>query len=78
MEEFDTDELCDFLGSTGNVSEEGVQNFKTNLISGSTFFDLDLADLKELLPLMGDRKAVQKLIASYRPTQQEIRSDQQI
>ena len=36
IESFDVDNLCNFLASTGNISEDGVQNFRKNLIRGST------------------------------------------
>ena len=75
IEDFDVEELCDFVASTGNVSEGGLQNFQKNLICGSTFFDLDATDLKELFPLIGDRKAVQKLIVSYHPIKENVRTD---
>ena len=42
-------------------------------ISGRTesVLELNAADLKELLPLLGDRKLVQKLISSYKSTVRE-------
>ena len=73
IEHFDVEELYEFLASTGTVSEDGLQNMRKNLISGSTFFDLDSTDLKELLPLVGDRKAARKLIESYHPIKENVR-----
>ena len=49
IEDFNTEELCDFLSSTADISEDGVKNFQTHLISGRTFFDLESEDIKELL-----------------------------
>ena len=69
IEDFGTEELCDFLSTSGDISEDGINNFRTNRISGSTVFTLDAADLKELLPVLGDRKIVQKLISSYQPSE---------
>ena len=71
IEDFDVEELCDFLASSGDISEDGINNFRTNRIGGSIFLELNAADLKELLPLLGDRKLVQKLISSYKPTVRE-------
>ena len=54
LEDFDVDELCDFLSSSGEISEDAVDKFRYNRISGSTFFELNEADLKELLTILGD------------------------
>ena len=56
VEEFDVEELCDFLLSSGDVSEDAVDRFRSKRISGSTFFELDF---KELIPCLDDRKIVQ-------------------
>lgn len=69
IKDFEVGELCDFLSSSGELSEEAVDKFRSNRISGAVFFDLDDADLKELLPILGDRKVVQRIIKSYQPTQ---------
>lgn len=65
LEDFGIEELCDFLSSSGKLSEDTIEKFRYNRISGSTFFELNEADLKELPPILGDRKAVQRMIASY-------------
>ena len=67
IKDFGVEELCEFLSSY-DLSEEAVNNFRTNRISGSMFFELDAADLKELLPLLGDRKLIQGILSSYQPT----------
>ena len=72
IKDFNTEELCEFLKSTGNISDEVIENFRTNLITGSTFIELDMDDLKELLPLVGDRKIVRKVILLYNPTSPEV------
>ena len=69
VEEFDVEELCDFLLSSGDVSEDAVDRFRSKRISGSTFFELDEADFKELIPCLGDRKIVQKVQKSFLPSQ---------
>ena len=68
IKNFGIEELCEFLGSSGEISEDGIANFRTNRINGFTFFELNDTDLKELLPLLGDRKLIQRLITSYQPT----------
>ena len=69
IKDFEVEELCHFLSSSGELSEETVDKFRSNRISGNVFFDLDDADLKELLPILGDRKVVQRIIKSYQPNQ---------
>lgn len=39
--------------------------FKENKITGQVFLDLSLDDLREILPLIGERKAVKSLVDSY-------------
>ena len=68
LEGFAIEELCDFLSSSGKLSEDTIEKFRYNRINGSTFFELNEADLKELLPIVGDRKVVQRIIASYQPS----------
>lgn len=69
VEEFDVEELCEFLSSSGDVSEDAVEKFRSNRISGLTFFELDEADLKELIPCLGDRKVIQRILKSFLPSQ---------
>ena len=64
IKDFTVEELCEFLSSY-NLSEGAVDNFRTNRICGTTLFELDTTDLKELLPLLGDRKWI---LSSYQPT----------
>jgi hypothetical protein len=54
IKDFGIEELCEFFSSYDHA-EEGVNNFRTSRISGSMFFELDAADLKELLPLLGEK-----------------------
>ena len=67
IKDFTVEELCEFLSSY-DLSEGAVDNFRTNRICGTTFFELDTTDLKELLPLLGDRKQIQRILSSYQPT----------
>ena len=69
IEDFDVEELCDFVALTGNVFEGGL------ITQYGLYFDLDATDLKELFPLIGDRKVVQKLIASYHLVKENVRTD---
>lgn len=72
IKDFEVEELCDFLSSSGELSEEAIGKFRSNRISGGIFFDLDDADLKELLPILGDRKVIQRIIKSYQPPSQTV------
>ena len=64
IKDFTAEELCEFLSSY-DLSEGAVDNFRTNRICGTTLFEFDL---KELLPLLGDRKQIQRILSSYQPT----------
>ena len=62
-----TEELCEFLAMKlgSEVAEETVNTVRSNRISARSFLDLKEDDLKELTPLMGDRKALFRLIKLY-------------
>ena len=68
LEDFNVEELCDFLSNSTELSEDAVAKFRTHRISGSILFELGEVDLKELLPILGERKLVQRLISSYLPS----------
>ena len=50
-----------FLESSG-VHEDVISTFVSNRISGSTFLKLSDDDLKELVPVIGDRVFVRELL----------------
>ena len=69
MQKYTVNELGDFLSSKldGKVdSPEYISlKFEENKISGATFLELSADDLLELVPLIGDRKAVKSILDSF-------------
>ena len=63
---FDCDDLRDFLVKEG-YHEDVVSTFSTNRICSQTFLEMTDEDLKELIPVMGDRIRVRKLLKSVVP-----------
>ena len=57
----DCTEFCVFLEDKG-YHEDVIRNFSANRVSGATFVHLTDDDLKELLPVIGDRVGVRKLL----------------
>ena len=51
------------------VARESIEAFRENRINGESFLELTDDDLRELIPKLGERKAVQRLIKSYCPQQ---------
>ena len=70
IENYDVEQLCDYLIKLGYLSEETVASICQNRISGVIFFELGDDDLREIAPTLGNRKVLQKLIRSYAPTPQ--------
>ena len=66
---YTVNELCDFISVKleGQVdsSDSIAAKFKENKITGRIFLDLTLDDLREILPLIGERKAVKAIIDSF-------------
>ena len=60
-------ELCDWLEDKEDITAEITDVMKRNRVNGKTFLDLTEADLKELFPLMGERKTVQRIAAHFIP-----------
>jgi len=54
-------EFCVFLEEKG-FHEDVVRSFSSNRICGATFVNLNDNDLKELLPIIGDRVSVRRLL----------------
>lgn len=67
IESLNFNELKEFLSTKLNneVSQESLNNLETNRVSGKTFFQLDDGELSQLFPLIGERKAVKRLIDEY-------------
>ena len=62
---YDCQELSHYLLSNGMRQEIG-EVFQANMINGDAFFSLSEEDLKELLPVIGDRALVRKLLKKLR------------
>lgn len=54
-------EFSEYLTREG-VHEEIIAKFSDNRICGETFCDLTEEDLKELLPVVGDRVRIRRLL----------------
>jgi len=61
VSEMTCSEFSDFLMEQG-FHEDVISTFSNNRICGSTFCDLTEEDLKELLPVIGDRARVRRLL----------------
>ena len=68
---FSVPELCEWLYEElkDDVREDCIQMqaLRSNRVNGRTFLDLTEDDLKELCPLLGERKAVYRIVERLRP-----------
>ena len=48
------------------LDSDVIETLRSNKISGSSFLELSLEDLKELFPIVGDRIAVKKLQEKFK------------
>ena len=69
IEEMGVDEFCDYLWEQKGFHSDIVTSFNRNRISGATFLDLNDEDLKDLVPVVGDRVNVRKLLIELREVQ---------
>ena len=49
------------------VARESIKAFRHSKINGESFLELMNDELRELLPVLGERKAVNRLIESLHP-----------
>ena len=68
VERLNVDELCDLIGKETEVSDKVVASFRENKISGKIFFDLTAADLREMIPVIGERKLIEKFFKTFELT----------
>lgn len=59
--EMNCSEFAEFLTDKG-FHEEIVSSFSSNRVNGANFFDLTDEDLKEMLPVVGDRAHIRRLM----------------
>lgn len=62
---YDCQQLSDYLLSSG-IREEATGAFQANMINGDAFFSLLEDELKELLPVIGDRILIRNLLKKLR------------
>ena len=60
----DVEAVADLLAGKG-VSLEVIENFRINKISGDALLKLSEDDIKELVPLIGERVEVRAIIENY-------------
>ena len=68
VERLNVDELCDLIGKQTYVSEEVVTSFRDNKISGKILSDLTAAELREMIPVIGERKVIEKNLKTFQLT----------
>ena len=68
VSQFGVEELFSFLLSEleTDVSTESLSVLKRNRVNGKIFLDLEESDLKEIIPLLGERKAIKSIIDSFK------------
>lgn len=62
IREMDVEEFCEFLVVERALHPDLKATFSENRVSGAVFLDLTEEDLKELVPVLGDRTKVRKLL----------------
>lgn len=67
----DVDEFCDYLEEKG-LDETTVESFRHNAMSRATFLLLEEEDLKELVPLIGNRVKVRQLLRALKCETKEV------
>lgn len=66
MEHMGVDEFCDYLLEEKKFHSDVVTSFHRNRITGATFLGLSEDDLRDLVPVIGDRVTVRKLLVEMR------------
>ena len=68
FEGFNCSDLVDHLSCVlpDEVGSETFEKLKKNKITGRTFLELDDGDLREVASLLGERKALKRIILSYK------------
>jgi len=66
IEDFSHQQLADYLATSVGIRSEAVSAFQTNLINGVTFLSMSEDDIKDLLPVIGDRILIRNLLKKLR------------
>ena len=64
---FNAPELRDWLETKDDITEDILDTLETDRVNGRTLFELIENDIKEIFPVLGDRKAVQRVVDSLKP-----------
>ena len=66
---FSCDQLYEWLLTSlkDDVGDEPIEEVRCQRINGAAFLKLSDEDLRELFPLIGERKAVQRQIIRFKP-----------
>ena len=66
---FNARELRDWLETKDDITGDILDSLETNRVNGRALIELSENDLKELFPILGDRKAVQRVVDRLKPQQ---------
>ena len=66
---FNAPELRDWLETKDDITADILDTLETNRVNGRALIELSANDLKELFPILGDRKAVQRVVDRLKPQQ---------
>ncbi len=71
VEGLSVSELKEYLVGCLNdkVQEESIAVLERNRVSGETFLELDDEDIREMFPLIGERRAIKRAIEDFKPKQ---------
>ena len=74
VEHLAVNELCDLLSQRlqDEVGEATLSAIRENRVNGRSLLELTERELAELVPLLGDRKAIKRFIDSYTPVRPEV------
>ena len=68
VESWGTDNICEMLcQKIDDIDQDTIDAFTSNKVNGKAFVMLTDSDLRELVPKLGERKQVQKIVESFRP-----------
>ncbi len=68
----DVEDFCDYLEVEKGFDDDVVECFRRNAISRTTFLLLEEVDLKELVPMIGNRVKVRELLRTLKSDIPEV------
>ena len=62
------DEVCEFLSRrlSEEVESDSIESFRENRVNGKALLELTEDDVRELVSPLGERKAIMRLLRSYK------------